>query len=697
MRKWLFISLAIFVFLAGAGVISTLLYLRKNFPPERIRAELESQLSKRSGFEVHITDVDFTWSGRVKVHRLCARNAEMKSERCFVLAENITLEVALLPLLSKKLEIKAARVAALAIQLFEETAVAKGGSKTVLHSWDTKKATATEATTGSETSAFSVAQFTIENGELVRDVPLPPLPAGKTRFNLSYRDGRPSHLESTVFFLPQGEAKLHLTAQGENLVTALLQFIRKRQLGEGVSLAGKLECRSCPLDAADTRLKHLSGNVDLNLSGSLLQVESKHALLSLVSPVSGEFHTDAKLPLQLTDFSVANGEVKLVKPGLTLALSRLNRQATTGMSANFTIVAELPALGVGSGISGHLNGGGQIQRGVPAGAFAVTGLSYPLRSKLLISSSRFNALLAGETISVKGQSFRLNDFAFTASLNFVRSGGATRLNGAVEFPQLDLSALTETDSETPPGNATEAGRTDIALRIAVGELRAGKWRLSQFKGELAQNAAGMQIENATAGLAQGRVQFAYRRPRDGAQSLRLQAQGLKAQMISEDLSLPGTVYGLLNTTANLQFTGDSTDSIRRTLSGTITADLGRGKIKNSFLQKGILTGPLHKLEDKFSDIEFASGSIDARFSNGVIEIKKLWFDAEEWNAQLRAEANNQGQGKAALNFRFRSSFVENAANPLHLGIGSRKEGDFYDLPFACRGNVFSGACYKQNW
>ncbi|HRP70118.1 MAG TPA: hypothetical protein PLY93_11350, partial [Turneriella sp.] len=62
-----------------------------------------------------------------------------------------------------------------------------------------------------------------------------------------------------------------------------------------------------------------------------------------------------------------------------------------------------------------------------------------------------------------------------------------------------------------------------------------------------------------------------------------------------------------------------------------------------------------------------------------------------------AEANRAGEGKAALEFKFRPSFVENVANPLLLGIENRKEGEFHDLPFACRGNVFSGNCYKQNW
>lgn len=698
MRKWLFISLAVLFFLAGAGVVATLFYLRKTFPPEKIQQELEAQLSRRSGFAVAIAGLDFTWSGRVKIGSICARNAEMKSERCFVRAENITLEVGLLPLLSKKLEIRAVRVATLAIHLFEEASVAKGGLKTVLHSWDTKKTAVAEPVQGSDTSAFSFGEVAVEKGELVRDVVLPPLPAGHTRFVFSYRAGGPALLESTVFFAQQGEAKLTLTTETNNFAANLLQLARKRQWSSDSALTGNLQCKGCPLDALDTRFRTLTGNVQLNLQGSNLLLESKDTVLSLSSPISGEFQTTAKLPVQLADLSLLNADVTLAKPGLSLSLNKLTRQPATGLSADFALSAELSALGAGAGISGHLNGGGQLRQSIPAGAFTVTGFSYPVRSKLVVSSARFNAALAGETISVKGQAFKLNESAFTASLNILRSAAGTKLSGAVDFPLLDITALTASDGDTNSASgAASTSSSSVTLRLSVGELRTGKWKIAQFRGDFAQNATAMQLENAGGIVAGGRLQFSYRRPGQGAQSLRLQAQGLKAQTISENLSLPGTVYGTLNTSANLQFTGSSTESIRRSLTGSLNADLGRGKIKNSFLQKGILTGPLHKLEDKFSDIEFASGSIEARFSAGAIEIKKLWFDAEEWNAQLRAEADAEGQGKAALNFRFRSSFVENAANPLHLGIGSRKEGDFYDLPFACRGNVFSGACYKQNW
>lgn len=698
MRKWLFISLAVFFSLAGVGVVATLFYLRKTFPPEKIQQELEVQLSRRSGFAVKITGLDFTWTGRVKIGSICARNTEMKSERCFVRAENLTLEVGLLPLLSKRLEIKAVRIASLAIHLFEEATLDKGGLKTVLHSWDTKKAAVAEPVQVNDTSAFSIAEVAVEKGEFVRDVVLPPLPAGQTRFSLSYRAGRPVLFESTVFFAQQGEAKLSLTTETNNFAAALLQLARKRQWSPDSALNGKLQCKGCPLDAVDHRFKILTGNVQLHLQGSDLLLESKDVILSLSSPVSGEFQTTAKLPVQLADFSLLNADVALAKPGLSLSLNKLSRQPATGLSADFALNAELSALGAGSGISGHLNGGGQLRRSVPAGTFTVTGFSYPVRSKLVVSSARFIAGLTGDTVSVKDQAFRLNESPFTASLNILRGAAGTRLSGSVDFPLLDITALTAPEGEpNQASGAAGTGSPNITLRLSVSELRTGKWKIAQFRGDLVQNATGMQLENAGGIVAGGRLQFNYRRPGQGAQSLRLQAQALKAQTISENLALPGTVYGTLNTSANLQFTGSSTEDIRRSLTGSLTADLGRGKIKNSFLQKGILTGPLHKLEDKFSDIEFASGSIDARFSAGAIEIKKLWFDAEEWNAQLRAEADAEGQGKAALSFRFRSSFVENAANPLHLGIGSRKEGDFYDLPFACRGNVFSGACYKQNW
>jgi hypothetical protein len=91
--------------------------------------------------------------------------------------------------------------------------------------------------------------------------------------------------------------------------------------------------------------------------------------------------------------------------------------------------------------------------------------------------------------------------------------------------------------------------------------------------------------------------------------------------------------------------------------------------------------------------------IEATFKQRrAVSLKKLNFDAGEFDVNMRAESAAGGQGKATLNFRFRASFVENVANPLHMGIeSSARRRLLYDLPFACRGEVFSSACYTKNW
>lgn len=161
------------------------------------------------------------------------------------------------------------------------------------------------------------------------------------------------------------------------------------------------------------------------------------------------------------------------------------------------------------------------------------------------------------------------------------------------------------------------------------------------------------------------------------------------------LGMHAKIFGDVALDATLSSTGSL--SQRENLTGPVSFRIGRGKIKDSFFQKGILAGPLHKLEEKFSDIEFVSGIADLTLNRGTLNIRKFFFDAEEWSVALRAEADKDLVGKAALDFRFRESFIANVANPLHLGIDGRKEGEFYELPFACRGNIASGSCYKQNW
>lgn len=670
---------------------SAFLYLRHRYPPEKIREELAAALTRRSGFSVTVGEVDYTWTGHIRIAHLCLRNAQMKDTRCTIDAHQLELDVSLFALLQRRTELRSVRIQDLKVQLFEEVREDVGKkNRVVLRSFD-RATSAQPVTNDANGSTALLAALEISQGELVRDMPLAPLPRGRSRFALQYRGGQNATLTTRIFFDNGGEASIAFSGEG-NLPAIATAIMKSRDLPTA-SLSGKVTCTHCPLDSIDRRLTSVSGGAGFTLNDQKLLVETQAATIGIVALPGADFSLNAKLPLQLKDFTVSDASGTLNRPGLAIQFAHLNT-GMHGTRADFQLNADLAALNQ-PGLSGRLTGQGRIDQGKAAADLSITAFSLAAGRGMTITSAAFKAKALGEILSVARQPFALNGQAFTATLTVARSAGIQKVNGTLDFPELDLSpAAPEAQGS---GNAAARRAVDITVRLKAGQFRYGKWRLAALAGNVTYNQQGLDIDEAEAVFAKGQIRFAYKRPLSGAQKLRFEAQGLQAQALSESLELPAKIYGPLNASANFSFEGDNMEAFRRSASGSLTMSLGRGKVKDSFVQKGVLTGPLHKLEEKFADIEFASANLDARFVTGVMTIKKLHFDAEEWNVLFKAEADATGKGRAALDFRFRQSFVENAANPLHLGISSRKDGDFYDLPFACRGNVFSAACYKQNW
>jgi hypothetical protein len=114
--KWLLAAVLVLLVAAAAGGF----YLRQSFSPEKIKAEISALALRHSGYALSIADVDFTLTGDVRLKRICLRNPKMVSERCFVSANVVSLDLAILPLLKKQIEVRGAHVDAVEVSFFTE-------------------------------------------------------------------------------------------------------------------------------------------------------------------------------------------------------------------------------------------------------------------------------------------------------------------------------------------------------------------------------------------------------------------------------------------------------------------------------------------------------------------------------------------------------------------------------------------------
>lgn len=663
MRKWIIrisLALLLLVLMCVGGLI---FFIRKNYSPEKVKAELEQALKQKTGLSVTIGSLEFTWSGDIKLREICVKNPALVSTRCVIAANITSLDLRVLPLLKKRIEIRAAHLEDMAVNLFTEQSRDKAGKVQVMRSWDLPLSTPVAASSGSA-AEFRLDALRISNGIILHEAPALPLPLGNNKFTLAFSEGVEKKVKFSIEYPDGGFTGLNVKVRSENILQSLRSLLKDGKAVDADTISGQLECKRCNPSSIDKRLNSITGKFDLEGAHNRVTIAGERVELSVVAPVAGIFGYSGKFTLVLPAFAAEDASGSLSATGVTIAYSGFSVHPVTGAKGNFDATVDFTSarnlLHLPPNIKGVAAAHGQFDKNVAVGTVRVKNFEYAAAPGMLVSSPDFSAGFVNSTLTLTNQPFSFNQ------------------------NNLNVSG--------------KVASSELHLRIAAPAIQYQKWRVENFSGNLHKSGDTIRLDDATMVFARGRVGASYARTgATRAQSLKLNAQGMKGQDLSAIFGFKTTVFGDVSADASMTFQGDGMEEIRKSITGSGTLRIGRGKIKDSFMQKGVLSGPLHKLEEKFSDIEFASGSADVAFTAGRINARKVFFDAEEWNITMRAEADSDGAGKAALDFRFRTSFVANVANPLHLGIEGRKEGDFYELPFACRGNVFSGACYKQNW
>lgn len=679
--KWLLAAVLVLLVAAAAGGF----YLRQSFSPEKIKAEISALALRHSGYALSIAEVDFTLTGDVRLKRICLRNPKMVSERCFVSANVVSLDLAILPLLKKQIEVRGAHVDAVEVSFFtEKSQTADKKQSPEIGSWQ-GQATESEAEREKAAEAGAEARFKLKslrvtNGTIAHEVKVLPLPTGKTTFTavLAYAPLRQNILAKWVF--PDGSrVESELNIKSANLVNFARQLVAAKRIDAAEAIDGHLDCQNCSLSELDSRLKTLNGRLMLQSVGSTLTVKSEEAEIAVHTPIKLTLAWAGEASVDLMTGGLTSGQGKLKQPGLVIEYNNLGSDNKTNAKLTFAVHADLPAiapqLAPGVGLSGRFSAAGKYENGVVAAQLKFGQLRVARGDLPGLSADNLSGTLSGSQVSFSRQQLALGGQAFEASARISLQGRATTVSGSVEFPVLKLNKLL----------AAEASQTSDMV-------------FSPLSAQIQTSGSVIRFDKISAGFARGQISGSYIYDYAAEKhTARLGLSRIKTHDLSEALKLKATVFGVLDGRFDATFTGNNRAQVLKTITGSINASIGRGKIKDSFLQKGILNGPLHKLEAKFSDTEFESAAVEAVFSSGALSLKKLNFDAGEFNVNMRAESAAGGQGKATLNFRFRASFVENVANPLHMGIESLRDGDFYDLPFACRGDVFSSACYTKNW
>lgn len=707
-RRWLRV-LAI-AFLALVAVVATTgWYARRQLSTEALTSEISALVLRSTGFQLSIGELKLTWTGDVRLQHICLKNPQLVSDRCFVSANVLSLDLSLLPLLRKQVVVRGAHIDSVAINLFTEKKVEKGKPDQQIGSWQAPDVTKDPSHVPASTTRLSLQKIHITNGVLAHEVKLLPIPIGNTSFFGELAKWQAYQIQGSLNFPAGSGITANLKINSENLLRFLKEIATTRSFAASDRIEGSLQCQACDLSALDARLHSLTGQVNLRAEGNRWKVISESSRIATQGALklsllwAGSLDFDLQLP------SIIAGQGKLSGPGISIDYSTLLYDQREGLRVNFGVAAELSnfasVAGDGKTLAGQATISGSYRKtGLDAG-FRIAKFRAGKSAVVEISSESLQGALTSSTASLNSQSLSLNGQTFetTSVINFKEK--VPLVTGRAIFGTLNLDKLWST---APAGAGESAAASSpstsvslpLRLQLAVQSkiLKVNQIELEGVAAQLQTDGPLIRIEKISATLARGQVSGGYSYDlATRKQTARFALSQVRAHDLSQALKLKATVFGQIDGRIDAAFMGSDIAQVMKTVSGTVIMTVGRGKIKDSFLQKGILNGPLHKLEEKFSDTEFESATVDASFRSGALSLKRLYFDASEFNVSMRAEAAAGGQGKATLNFRFRTSFVENVANPLHMGIEGLREGDFYDLPFACRGDVFIAECYKRNW
>jgi len=459
-------------------------------------------------------------------------------------------------------------------------------------------------------------------------------------------DGKINH-EAMALPLPLGPTKFSAEAKA----SGNLKLSIKTEMPDGAVISGSASASSGQLPPQEAegvfdvvnfslapihpQLSRLSGKFRTLWKSSALSVKTESATISTFEPVKASWLSRGEI-LIAANGDILSGSGNVGIPGLAIQFDSLSRSAANGVQANYAGALELARFGEGQGTATFK---GKIARAATEGSLSIAGFS---RSG--ISCPNVTTTFSG---------------VYAPEPSFL-------INGQIAEARYDS--------------------------LSMGQLKMSPGQVSNVKFSATHRPGNITLHSISFDAFRGRVSGSA----TIASKIHLNANLMrfKAAEITRSLGFKAEVTSDLSGSASLDW---QRDNAAASLSGALDLKFSRGRIKDSFFQRGILTGPLYKIEEKLVDVEFAVADVDLQLKSGAFSLRRFFFDAEEWSIMLRAEATNTGDGKAALDFRFRSSFVDNIANPIYLGISDRRSGDVYDLPFACRGNVFAASCYKQNW
>jgi len=645
--------------LVGIGIVAVmpivaLVIFIGSFNANGWKPRIQEAMMRATGRELSLNGpISVRWSlvPIIQARDVALANIEGGSRPQMVSAQGIELEVALLPLLSNRVDIR--RLVVLKPDILIETTQENHGN------WEfTKPATPAPAATQGRALEIEVESIKVEGGTLTwHDA----VNGQKVMLALqSFELLEPSETSSITFELVATYSGTQFAAHGETGSMALLRNTAEKApwpakmtlitTGAEVSVEGQF--------ASPVRPASFSGEVSGKLAdlAPLRPFLPRTPLPSVKGLNFGANVTSSSLPLMgVTDATLHAGESDFSStvPGLTLThidvrLPRLDQPVTAEADGNYadaplqisamlgapsTLIGgrAVPAY-VSLGVAGatatvkgtladpvHLTGAELVLSArIPTLALFATLVRRPLPD---LTDITLNAHLAeaqgGFANGIALTQARLNlpqgDIAGDASVTFARFPSIT---GNVTSQRIDLDSLLEVKSVNPkallaPALPPKGGgspnllisdtpldlgvlrNTQADVQLHIAEMRAGGQMYRDILGKLVLKNGKLALDPISGRLPAGRMSGRLAidaNPPNPTVALVLHAPGLSLRTLALTLGQSSSASGSLELDVNLNGAGNSLHAIAAAMNGTVGLAMVNGEIDNASLNS--LLGPI---------------------------------------------------------------------------------------------------------
>ncbi len=174
-------------------------------------------------------------------------------------------------------------------------------------------------------------------------------------------------------------------------------------------------------------------------------------------------------------------------------------------------------------------------------------------------------------------------------------------------------------------------------------------------------------------------------------------ENLKLHKVFKKFSKHATIYATYFGKFTGQMEGRSFSEFSQTLDSKVQMKTSEGKMVNTFLQKGLLNGPLGRLESKLSHLEFLGCKAEILTREGNIYVESIKLVSNEFSFSIVGKFGWNFFGDAYMRLKFTDKFIENVASVVQLGIASNKQNDQYLFSFSClQSNILEKKCWQPD-